>query len=283
MLRAAALESPCVPYDLDTALSRRGFMSDLPLLEFDPDREALIAPAASTRGSAAGEAVPQAAVACFFQDVIRAECVATGATVIATLTAEHGEHPVFVVERAGRRVCVFHPGVGAPLAAGFLEEVLSLGVRSVVACGGAGVIQPGFDRAQVVLVSSAVRDEGTSFHYLPPSREVATAPLSLARVGAMLARRGVPFIVGKTWTTDAIYRETRGRIARRLAEGCVTVEMEAAAFLAVAAFRGARFVQFLYAGDDVSGERWDSMREQTDPSVRRRLFNIALDAALELM
>jgi len=212
-----------------------------------PDRRALIEPRVA-RLPLASEQVPSAAVACFFQEVIRTECVVPG----------------------------------APVTAGFLEEVLSLGVRAVVACGGAGVIKPGFDRSRVVLVSSAVRDEGTSYHYLPPSREITADPAMIARVSAVLERRGVRFTIGKTWTTHAIYRETRTRIARRLAEGCLTVEMEAAAFLAVATFRDVRFAQMLYGGDDVSGERWDPMRDKTDRCVRARLFDIAIDAALAL-
>ena len=67
----------------------------------------------------------------------------------------------------------------------------------------------------------------------------------------------VPYVPGKTWTTDALYRETRGKVERRVAEGCLTVEMEAAAFFAVAAFRGVTFGQLLYAGDDLSGDAWD--------------------------
>ena len=64
----------------------------------------------------------------------------------------------------------------------------------------------------------------------------------------------MPFVTGKTWTTDGLYRETRGKVDRRVAEGCLTVEMEAAAFFAVAAFRGVSFGQLLYAGDDLSGD-----------------------------
>jgi uridine phosphorylase len=87
--------------------------------------------------------------------------------------------------------------------------------------------------------------------------------------------------VGKTWTTDAIYRETPDRIARRRAEGCVTVEMEAAAFFAVARFRGVTFAQLLYAGDDVSGETWEHRRWQRSPS-RQLTFELALELAADL-
>ena len=60
--------------------------------------------------------------------------------------------------------------------------------------------------------------------------------------------------VGRTWTTDAVYRETRARTDRRRAEGCLTVEMEASALIAVARFRGVAFSQVLFAGDSLAGE-----------------------------
>jgi len=257
-------------------------MAKFPILEFDPDRDALISPSAPRAGTTTLKPTPEVGVACFFQEVIESECARTGARIIATLSAEHGTHPVYSVDRGAREVAVFHPGVGAPLAAAFLEEVIALGVRAVVACGGAGAVSAGLERSHVVLVSSAIRDEGTSYHYQPPAREIAADPATIETVRQVLAKRGVPFVVGKSWTTDALYRETRGRIARRVNEGCVTVEMEAAAFLAVAAFRGVRFVSLLYAGDDVSGTQWDSRRWTDNRPVRSQLFDISVDAAIAL-
>ena len=87
---------------------------------------------------------------------------------------------------------------------------------------------------------------------------------------------------GKTWTTDGLYRETRGKVERRVAEGCLTVEMEAAAFFAVAAFRGVSFGQLLYAGDDLSGDAWDNRGWDSHAGGRELLFRLAAEACLEL-
>lgn len=91
----------------------------------------------------------------------------------------------------------------------------------------------------------------------------------------------MPFVAGKVWTTDAIYRETRQKVDRRRAEGCVVVEMEAAAFFAVARFRGIRFAQLLYGGDDLSGSEWDSRGWTISPS-RARTFDLAVELASRL-
>jgi uridine phosphorylase len=134
----------------------------------------------------------------------------------------------------------------------------------------------------VVVPATAVRDEGTSYHYLPPSREVAASPAAVQAIEQALQKHHVPYVVGKTWTTDAIYRETPTRIARRRAEGCHVVEMEAAAFFAVAQFRGVRFGQLLYGGDDLTGDSWDGRNWQKESGTRARLFQLAVEACLLL-
>ena len=97
-----------------------------------------------------------------------------------------------------------------------------------------------------------------------------------------LVEHGIPFITGRTWTTDAFYRETPGKIAARRQEGCVTVEMEAAALAAVAAFRGVPLAQILYGGDDLSGETWDRRSWQTQADVRDNVLELAATAAVRL-
>jgi uridine phosphorylase len=110
---------------------------------------------------------------------------------------------------------------------------------------------------------------------------VAASAAAVAAIVAVLQEHGVPYVTARTWTTDAIYRETAAKIARRRDEGCVTVEMEAAAFFAVAQFRGVPFAQLLYAGDDLSGSEWDS-RDWTTHSSREMLFHLAAEACLRL-
>ena len=168
-----------------------------------------------------------------------------------------------------------------------LDEPCAPGPVSVFAERAGHVASIGLDLqglrlADPIVPTAAVRDEGTSYHYLPPSREVSPSPAAVTAIEATLARRGVAYVAGKTWTTDGFYRETAARIARRRAEGCLTVEMEAAAFFAVAQFRGVTFGQLLYGGDDVSGEAWDSRSWQSRVSIRERLFWLAAEACLQL-
>jgi len=248
-----------------------------PILEFDPG-EAIIEPGKVIQPAG----IPEPCVACFFQEVIEKVCREGEAREVATMRSEMGPHPLYTLELEGRRLGVFHPGVGAPLAAGLLEEAIALGGRRFVVCGGAGVLDRQIAAGHLVVPVAAVRDEGTSYHYLAPSREVSASPEGVAAIEQVLQIHRVPYLLGKTWTTDAFYRETPARIRLRRAEGCLTVEMEAAALFAVAHFRGVVLAQVLYGGDDVSGDAWDSRHWDARASVRERLFWLAAEACLAL-
>ena len=222
-----------------------------PIIEFDPSPTAIIEP----RRVYKSIDIPKHCVLCFFQDVINDLVLNGGAREIHVERWETGNHPIYELDFNGRRLAVLHPRVGASVSAAMLELTIALGARKFIACGGAGVLDSKIAVGHIIVPSSAVRDEGTSYHYLPPSREVAPHPRALAAIEKTLKRNGVDYIVAKTWTTDGILRETRARMLARKREGCLTVEMEAAAFFAVAQFRGVQFGQILYGGDDLSRRR----------------------------
>jgi uridine phosphorylase len=251
---------------------------DYPILEFDSAAEAMLEP----RRIFKPFDIPEHAVVCFFQDVISKLSQQHNARVIKHLRSEIGTHPIYELAVEGKRLAVFHPGVGAPLAAGMLEEVIALGCRKFIACGGAGVLDSAVVMGHAIVPTAAVRDEGTSYHYLPPGREVSASPEGVAALETVLKAHQVEYLLTKTWTTDALYRETPVKVQRRRAEGCLAVEMEAAAFFAVAQFRNVQFAQLLYGGDDVGGSEWDHRHWDKHISVREKLFWLAAEACLFL-
>lgn len=250
-----------------------------PILEFDGEPEAIIEP---KKVITPLTTMPRCGVITFFQDVIDHFVEHGLAHEFYALRSEMGRHPLYLHEYQGTKIVLFHPGIGAPLAAGMMEEVIALGCRNFIACGGAGVLNRKLAMGHLVVPNAAVRDEGTSYHYLSPSREAYPDRDAVAAIEQVLSQRKIDYIVGKTWTTDAIYRETRTRMATRRAEGCVTVEMEAAALFAVARFRSVRIGQILYCGDNLDGEEWDSRAWQDHWGVREILVELAAEAALRL-
>lgn len=249
-----------------------------PILEFDPTREALIEPSRVIRP----RDVPEHCVICFFQEVIDKVVAEQGATLLERNKWEDGPHPLYEINHRGQRLAFFHPGIGGPLAAGLLEEMIAWGCRKFIACGGCGVLAKEIAVGHLILVTSAVRDEGVSYHYLPPAREVVAGETVVQVLAQTMDRLDIPYLRGKTWTTDAPYRETPSKVALRRQEGCLTVEMEAASFLAVAEFRGVPFGQVLYGGDDLSGAEWDNRAWQSRSDVREKLFWLCADACLSL-
>ena len=250
----------------------------IPLLEFDASRVAIIEPARIIKPID----ISEYCVLCFFQEVIR-ELVSEGAKArhVHTGQSEAGDYPVYELDYGGRRLAVVSPGVGAPVAAARLEHMIALGCRKFIACGGAGTLDSAIGVGHIVVPDSAIRDEGTSYHYLKPTRDVAPTPRALAAIEAELRENNHEYIRGKTWTTDAVYRETRARMNRRRREGCLVVEMEAAAFFAVARFRGVECAQILYGGDSLAGRQWNP-RGWNRHAMRERLFHLAAEACLRL-
>lgn len=251
---------------------------DIPILEFDPSRDAMIEPAQVIKP----RDIPEHCVISFFKEVIEKIVEEQNARVVVKNNWEDGFHPIYEIDHLGKRLAFFHPGVGAAIASSLLEEAIAHGRRKFIVCGGCGVLEKDMAVGHLMVVSGAIRDEGLSYHYLPPSRQVQAHPAGIASLEATLKQRGLPYRVGKTWTTDAPYRETPARVAARKKEGALTVEMEAASLMAVAEFRNVILGQILYGGDDLSGSEWSDRGWQSRNDVRRDLFWLAADACLNL-
>jgi uridine phosphorylase len=250
-----------------------------PIIEYDPTPSALIEPARLVKRADA----PEHCVICFFKEVIEQVAAEHQAKVLLEESNwEDGPHRVYEITHQGQRLAFLHPGVGAPIAASMLEEAIALGCSKFIACGGCGVLKKDIAVGNLIVVSAGVRDEGVSYHYLPPSREVEADPRAVQALIGTLKRGGLPHRLGKTWTTDAPYRETAALVASRLAEGCLTVEMENSALAAVAQFRNVVFGQALYGGDDLSGAEWDNRGWQSRQEVRQNLFWLCAEACLAL-
>lgn len=230
--------------------------------------------------------IPERVVLCFFQELID-ELAASGSLVeVGADSSEMGRHPIFRYQArtAGqpRDLLVMHPGVGAPLVVGSAEPLIALGANKLMICGGCGVLLPEIAAGHPVILTSAVRDEGTSYHYLPPSLEAYPHPRAVAALEAACQERGIAYRKGKAWTTDGYYRETSERTALRVSQGCEVVEMEASALFAMAEFRGAVLGQIVYGGDLVLPDAWDSRAWNHRTHDRRLLFELAIDACLRL-
>jgi len=253
-------------------------MKEYPILEFDQNREAILEP----RRNIEQIDISECCVITFFRDVIEKKKEAGLLRQVAVMRSETVDLPIYETFYQGNRICLVLGFVGSAGSAGELEELIAFGCRKFIVCGGAGVLRKDIAVGHLVVPFSAVRDEGTSYHYVRPSREIECNPIALEIIEKHLLALNIPYIKAKTWTTDAFYRETRDKIAIRTSEGCVTVEMEAAAFFAVARFRNVVLGQILYGGDDLSGSVWDGRQWNSRKQIRENLVDLSLEICLLL-
>ena len=159
-----------------------------------------------------------------------------------------------------------------------LEELAAYGIRKFVNLGAAGGLQKAMKIGDIVVCERAIRDEGTSHHYLPDEKYAYASMGLTADLCASIQRKGISFIKGPSWTTDAVYRETIGEFQQYRDEGVLTVEMEASALFAVGTFRGVSVSSVFAISDILSEEGWDQGYHSDEKlDGLKQIFEAALD------
>ena len=199
---------------------------------------------------------------------------------IASLWCATGRTPVYLLERNGKRFAFYKTYVGAPVTVALMEDaVTELKCDRFILFGGAGCLNKEIAHGKVMVPTAAYRDEGTSYHYAPAADYITIR--NAATVSACMKKNGIPFVTGKTWTTDAFYRETRNNFEKRKAEGCISVEMECAGVQALCDFRGLELYAFFTSGDLLDAPEWDERGKQFSSGGQHDVghFDIALALA----
>jgi len=249
-----------------------------PIIDFDPDRDAIIRPFMTETPPD----FPELVVMCFFKEVVEKVAEQYAAETVYVGRSEVGPVPYYEISYKGERLGFFQAMVGAPLAVGFMEKAIIMGGKKFVACGGCGVLNPELAVGHLLVPTAAVRDEGTSYHYVAPAFEIPLSLKVVKRIEQVVKAEGLEYLLTKTWTTDAFYRETKGHVARYKQAGCTCVEMEASALAAVAEFYGVEFGAVFYGGDLVQADGWDHRGWNDRTEIRENLFWLAVEACLGL-
>lgn len=200
---------------------------------------------------------PELCVSTFSENIIQKFSSLNDTKKIAELYTANGAIPVYKIRYRNTDIAFYLSKVGAPACVVGFEEIVAMGAEKFVLFGSCGVLDDDNVKNKLIIPISAVRDEGTSYHYIAPSPEIKADPRSVRILESILSDCGYPYIKGKTWTSDAIYRETLPLIRERKQDGCIAVEMECAAMMAAAKYRHIPLIQFLYGADDLSSDIWD--------------------------
>lgn len=202
---------------------------------------------------------------------------------VAEIGSVNGNRPVYVLEYKGKKIAFYMTMISSAGTGNCLEEARCLiGARHYIIFGSCGALDREVGEGRIVVPTWAYRDEGFSYHYAPPAEYIRMR--NADRVAELLGGLRVPYVKGRTWSTDALYRETRGKAERLKREGCVAVEMECAGAQAVCDFHGMELYYFLISGDLLDGEEWDAriLGNEQEMDTQVRSFYIALEMALQL-
>ena len=159
-----------------------------------------------------------------------------------------------------------------------LDWLHALGAEEIISCGSCGALEK-FEEGRFLVPKRALRDEGTSFHYLPPSRYVEICAEARNAIRQALGQHGLKYEEVTAWSTDGFLRETKEKVKARRAEGCAVVDMECAALAACAQMRGFPWGQLFYTADSLAdvdnhdGRDWGK-------SSRRVVLELSMDAVL---
>ena len=252
---------------------------EFPILEFDDDKNAFIRPSNMIKPI---EDIPENCVLCFFSEEISKILEEYPNKIISYFIASGIKYPLYELDYEGEKIALIQAGVGSPLAAAQIDEIVAMGCKKFIACGMCGVLQKELAVGHLIIPIAAVRDEGASYHYVKPSREIYANERIINIIENELSQKKIPYIKAKTWTTDAFYRETPEKVKLRKKEGCVTVEMETASYIAVAQYNNVEFGQILCSGDSLAGEEWDSRKYNNREDIMKYVLRITLDICLKL-
>ena len=221
------------------------------MIRFDPERETVFGPFDLKLDDAPSKCLM------IFDDEIWEDYVLANPD-LGTQEVRNASGRVFdnfrYVEAGGEKILLVNPTTGAAGAVCDMELLIASGISKIVAFGTCGRLDKNIAKNTIILPTAAYREEGTSYHYLPESDEIEADVRLLDVCREVFAARGLATLEGKVWTTDAVYRETAGKVHLMKERSCVAVEMELSALTAVAQYRGVDFTEFLIAEDTVDGE-----------------------------
>lgn len=169
----------------------------------------------------------------------------------------------------------------SPMVAQAMEELKVLGVENIVFIGSCGILDNECN-GNFIVPSKALRDEGTSWHYIESQDEFIVCKNS-EKVSKILFNLNIPNIVRPVWTTDTIYRETKTAVKYAKEKGCCAVDMECSAINAVADYLNLNVYQVFYTADSLANKEWDVGKlTKIEAGEYQVYFDIAKQIALEI-
>jgi len=227
---------------------------------------------------------PKIGITCFSKKLLDRYVEIFNGEQIAELSNANGRVPVYKIVYKDIEIALFMSRVGAPACIASYEEILAMGLEKLIMFGTCGVLDRNIEDLAIIIPTSAIRDEGTSYHYMKASDEIVVNEKYIKEFVEILENSKVSYAKGKVWTTDAPYRETRAKVLKRKEQGCICVDMECSAINAVAKFRNKELFQFFYAADNLDSIEWDkrSLGNSDKLSEKEKIIYLVLELILKI-
>ena len=252
------------------------------LEEFDRNKKAILNP--DTFHKVLPE-MPKTCVSFFSKSIIKEIAEKYPVEQIAKISSATADFPTYKININGTDIGICQSPVGAPACVSNYEELIAMGVRNFLLVGCCGCLDKNLEEYAIIIPTAAIRDEGTSYHYAPPYDETEINKKVIDILEQKLNSLSINYSKGKTWTTDAFFRETKDKMERRKKQGAITVDMECSAMNVVSEFRGVNFGQIFYAADNLGGEEYDPrnlIQGAGSFDSKKKIIPIALECGLAM-
>ena len=210
------------------------------LTDYDENTTAVLNP---TELEPRVEGMPKIAITCFSKELLDSLVKYFNGIEISSTGAANGYIPTYKIVYKDKEYALFMTRVGAPACIVQYEEIFAQGVEKIIVFGTCGVLDSSIDDLGIIIPNSAIRDEGTSYHYMTASDEIECNPKYIDTFVDVLKEHNYSFTIGK--------------MSKRKEQGCVCVDMECSAIFALAKFRNKEVFQFFYAADNLDNVEWD--------------------------
>lgn len=250
--------------------------NEIPILEFDTEPTAVINPTHEKLNLK----LPKKCVFAFLGEYIDQYASKTESRKVSEFVSATKQYPIYIIRHKNEEIVLCQAPVGAAPAAQIMDWLIGYGVQEIISAGTCGALET-FPESTFLVPKQALRDEGASYHYAPPSRFIAICEKARKAIEETVVQHGMKYQEVITWSTDGFYRETKEKVAYRKSEGCSVVEMECSALAAVAAFRGATWGMILYTADSLADvDKYDE--RNWGGNSHEYALTLCLDAVVKL-
>ncbi len=250
--------------------------NSIPILEYDNDKDAALSP----NHEKLNIKLPKKAIFIFLGKYLDEFAKQMGAVIVSTFITVQKDFPIYVINYRDQKVCLVEAPVGASAATKLLDWLIAYGVEEIISGGSCGALE-NFEENLFIVPYKALRDEGTSYHYIPPTRFIEVNKIALHAIEKTMIDNNFNYIEVVTWTTDAFFRETKEKVLYRKSEGCSVVEMECSALASCAQFREVIFGQILFTADTLHDLENHDFRGKGFNSYKK-VMKLCLDSVMNI-